>query len=117
MGLGAERLAEGICWTRPGSDRRVPIARSLAPADALNFLWSVGIASAEFQLARYGQSVAWYHRALAENPASTWTKRFLRPAYVFAGRTDEVRHTFAGRALGPAVECLLSRPRERGSCD
>src|SRR5262245_2247761 len=62
------------------------IARSLAPTDALNFLWSVGIASAEFQLTRYGESVAWFRRALAENPASTWTKRFLTPAYVFAGR-------------------------------
>ena len=71
------------------------IARSLAPADALNFLWSVGIASAEFQLARYRESVAWYHRALAENPASTWTKRFLTPAYVLAGRMDEARHSFA----------------------
>ena len=31
------------------------IARSLAPADPLNFLWSVGIASAEFQTARYSE--------------------------------------------------------------
>jgi adenylate cyclase len=67
----------------------------LAPADVLNFLWSVGIASAEFQSARYGESIAWYHRALAENPASTWTKRFLAPAYVLAGRVDEAHHTFA----------------------
>jgi AraC-like DNA-binding protein/tetratricopeptide (TPR) repeat protein len=71
------------------------IARSLAPVDALNFLWSVGIASAEFQLARYGESITWFRRALAENPASTWTKRFLTPAYVLAGRMDEARYTFA----------------------
>lgn len=71
------------------------IARSLAPADAMSFLWSVGIASAEFQMARYDESIAWYHRALAENPASIWIKRFLAPAYVLADRTDEARHTFA----------------------
>ena len=105
------------------------IARALAPADALNFLWSVGIASAEFQLARYGQSVAWYHRALAENPASTWTKRFLTPAYVFAGRMDEARHTFAEYAAAfpdltiaavrsglPWNASYLDRVSE-GSCD
>jgi hypothetical protein len=55
----------------------------------------VGTASAEFQLSRYGESIAWYHRALAENPASTWTKRFLAPAYVLAGHMDEARHAFA----------------------
>jgi AraC-like DNA-binding protein/TolB-like protein len=71
------------------------IARSLAPADVLNFLWSVGIASAEFQLGRYSESIAWYHRALAENPASTWIKRFLTPAYVLAGRMDDAHHAFA----------------------
>ena len=61
----------------------------------MSFLWSVGIASAEFQMARYDESIAWYHRALAENPASIWIKRFLAPAYVLADRTDEARHTFA----------------------
>jgi TolB-like protein len=71
------------------------IARSLAPADVLNFHWSVGIAAAEFQSARYRESIDWYHRALAENPASTWIKRFLAPAYVLAGRVDEAHHTFA----------------------
>jgi AraC-like DNA-binding protein/TolB-like protein len=71
------------------------IARSLAPADVLSFHWSVGIAAAEFQMARYDESIGWYRRALAENPASTWTKRFLTPAYVLAGSMDEARHTFA----------------------
>jgi AraC-like DNA-binding protein/tetratricopeptide (TPR) repeat protein len=71
------------------------IARSLAPVDVLNFLWSVGIASAEFQMSRYGESISWFKRALAENPASTWTKRFLAPAYVLAGRMDEASHTLA----------------------
>ena len=71
------------------------IARSLAPTDPQNFLWSVGIASAEFQSARYSESICWYNRAFDENPASIWIKRFLAPAYVLADRTDEARHTFA----------------------
>jgi AraC-like DNA-binding protein/tetratricopeptide (TPR) repeat protein len=71
------------------------IARSLAPVDSLNFLWSVGIAAAEFQMAHYDESIRWYDRALAENPASTWTSRFLAPAYVLAGRLDDARRTIA----------------------
>jgi len=71
------------------------IARSLAPTDPLNFLWSIGIASAAFQTARYSDSISWFRRALAENPLSIWNKRFLTPAYVFAGRTDEGRRTLA----------------------
>jgi AraC-like DNA-binding protein len=35
------------------------IARSLAPADPLNFLWSVGIASTEFQSGHYDSSIGW----------------------------------------------------------
>jgi AraC-like DNA-binding protein/TolB-like protein len=71
------------------------IARSLAPADPLTFLWSVGIAAAEFQTAHYCHSIRWFNRALAENPASTWTNRFLAPAYVLAGQIDEGRRTLA----------------------
>jgi TolB-like protein len=70
------------------------IARSLAPTDPLNFLLSVGIASAEFQTSRYAEAIRWYNRALAENPACTWTKPFLAPAYVLAGRIDEGRRVF-----------------------
>jgi len=71
------------------------IARSLAPADPLNFLWSVGIASTKFQSGLYDESVRWYQRAQAENPASTWTNRFLAATYVLAGRADEGRRTLA----------------------
>jgi AraC-like DNA-binding protein/tetratricopeptide (TPR) repeat protein len=71
------------------------IARSLAPTDPQNFLWAVGIASAEFQAAHYGESICWYKRAFAENPASIWTKRFLAPAYVLAGCNGEARRTFS----------------------
>jgi len=71
------------------------IARALAPADSLNFLCSVGIAAAQFQIARYEESVRWYKRALAENPAATWTNRFLAPTCILAGRVDEARQSFA----------------------
>jgi AraC-like DNA-binding protein/tetratricopeptide (TPR) repeat protein len=69
------------------------IARSLAPADPLNFLWSVGIAATNFQNGCYDESIRWYKRAQAENPASTWTNRFLAATYVLAGRADEGRRT------------------------
>jgi predicted Zn-dependent protease len=80
------------------------IARSLAPADPLTFLWSVGIAAAEFQTAHYRQSIRWFNRALAENPASTWTNRFLAPAYVLAGQIDEGRRTLA--AFSSVYPCV-----------
>jgi AraC-like DNA-binding protein/tetratricopeptide (TPR) repeat protein len=69
------------------------IARSLAPADPLNFLWSIGIASGHFQSGRYEQSISWFRRARAENPKATWSDRFLAPSYVLAGRMDEGRQT------------------------
>jgi len=71
------------------------IARSLMPADPLTFLWSVGIASTKFQSGSYDESIHWYQRAQAENPASTWTNRFLAATYVLAGRLDEGRRTLA----------------------
>jgi AraC-like DNA-binding protein len=71
------------------------IARSLAPADQLNFLWSIGIASAAFQIGRYEQSISWFRRALVENPKAIWCDRFLAPAYVLAGRMDEGHRTLA----------------------
>jgi AraC-like DNA-binding protein/tetratricopeptide (TPR) repeat protein len=69
------------------------IARSLAPTDQLNFLWSVGIASAAFQIGRYEQAISWFRHALAENPKAIWCDRFLAPAYVLAGHTEEGRRT------------------------
>ena len=72
------------------------IARSLAPADPLNFLWSVGIAATKFQNGCYDESIRWYRRAQAENPAiTTWTNRFLAASYVLAGHTDEGRCALA----------------------
>jgi AraC-like DNA-binding protein len=71
------------------------IARSLAAVDPLNFLWSIGIASAKLQIERYDESIRWYDRALAENPASTWVNRFIAATYVLAGRKDEGRQRLA----------------------
>jgi AraC-like DNA-binding protein/tetratricopeptide (TPR) repeat protein len=71
------------------------MARMLAPADPLNFLCSVGIASAKFQAAQYEDSIRWYRRAIAENPEVTWTNRFLAPTYLLAGRAEEARLSFA----------------------
>jgi AraC-like DNA-binding protein/tetratricopeptide (TPR) repeat protein len=71
------------------------IARSLAPADPLSFLWSIGIASGKFQTGQYEQSISWHRRARAENPKATWSDRFLAPSYILAGRMDEGRRTLA----------------------
>ena len=67
------------------------IARGLAPADPLRFVWSIGIAAANFEAGRYHQGVQWYKRALTEQPKAVWINRFLAPVSVFAGDKDEGR--------------------------
>jgi adenylate cyclase len=87
------------------------IARSLAPADRLNFLWSVGIASTNFQNGRYDEAIRWYKRAQAENPASTWTNRFLAATFILAGRADEGRRaldTFMRHYPGLTISTVRS---------
>jgi len=71
------------------------IARALAPVDRLHFLCCHGIASAEFDAGRYVESIGWFKRAIAENPAAVWINRFLAPAYVIAGRMEEGRRSVA----------------------
>ena len=77
MGMGTPRLDQGLSWTGAESDEEFLIT-SLAPVDPLNFLWSVGVAAAEFQMAHYdkfefaGTTARWQRI-----PASTWTSRFL----------------------------------------
>jgi tetratricopeptide (TPR) repeat protein len=44
------------------------IARVLAPADPLSFVWWLGIAAANFELGNYRVTVQWYRRALAAQP-------------------------------------------------
>ena len=73
---------------------RFQIARTLDPADSLNFLCAIGIGAAHFEAARYEQAVRWFTRALSEHPTAVWNNRFLVPSYVLAGRTHEARRSF-----------------------
>jgi len=74
------------------------VARALAPADRLNFLWSVGVAAGHFEAARYQEATGWFDRALAENPAAIWINYVLAPAYELAGRKEHARCSFANFA-------------------
>lgn len=65
------------------------IARVLAPSDALRFVWSIGIAAANFKSGHYNQAVEWYKRALVEQPKAMWINRFLAPAFALAGQKDQ----------------------------
>ena len=69
------------------------IARVLAPSDPLGFVWSIGIAAANFELGRYDQAVRWYRRALVEQPKAVWINRFLASAAALAGKKEEARHS------------------------
>ena len=69
------------------------MARALAPVDPLNFLCSVGIAAGHFWAARYTESVRWFERALAENPAAVWINHQLTPAYALAGRKEHAQRS------------------------
>jgi AraC-like DNA-binding protein/tetratricopeptide (TPR) repeat protein len=74
------------------------IARTLEPTDPLGFVWSIGIAAANFEAGRYDEAVRWYRRALVEQPRATWLNRFLAPASVLGGHRDAGRqslHTLA----------------------
>jgi tetratricopeptide (TPR) repeat protein len=77
------------------------IARALSPEDPLRYLWSIGIASANFEHRHYAEAVRWYRRALEEEPKAVWINRFLAPAWIFAGNReaacqalDSLRHRF-----------------------
>jgi AraC-like DNA-binding protein/tetratricopeptide (TPR) repeat protein len=74
---------------------RFQIARSLAPADPLNFLCSVGIAAGHFWESRYDESARWFERALAENPTAIWINHTLTPAYALGGRKEHARRSLA----------------------
>ena len=73
---------------------RFNIALALGPRDPLRYLWSMGIASAHFDAARYPEAVRWSRRALIEQPRATTIHRLLAPACVFADSKDEARHSF-----------------------
>ena len=73
---------------------RFNIALALAPRDPLRYQWSMGIASAHFDAARYREAIRWSRRALIEQPRATTLHRLLAPACVFADAKHEARQSF-----------------------
>jgi tetratricopeptide (TPR) repeat protein len=71
------------------------IAHVLGPDDPLGFLWSIGIAAANFELGGYDRAVQWYQRALVKQPRAIWINRFLAPASLLADKKDGARQSFA----------------------
>ena len=69
------------------------IARVLGPTDPLGFMWSIGIAAANFQRHRFADAIQWYRRALADEPKATWLNRFMAPALLFGGNRDAARQS------------------------
>jgi len=92
---GRSGYVKAYCGRASEAVEEFQIARSLAPADPLSFHWSIGIAATKFLSGCYDESIRWYRRAQAENPATTWTDRFLAATYVLAGRTDDGRRALA----------------------
>lgn len=74
---------------------RCAIARGLAPADPLAFLWSMGIGAAHFEAARYHEAGGWSARGRAEPPTAVWKHRFLRRGISRAGAPR--RHSLRGQ--------------------
>jgi AraC-like DNA-binding protein/tetratricopeptide (TPR) repeat protein len=74
------------------------IAHALAPVDPLGFVWSIGIAAANFELGHYDHAVLSYQRALTGQPKAIWINRFLAPALELAGKKDDAKQSLS--ALG-----------------
>jgi AraC-like DNA-binding protein/tetratricopeptide (TPR) repeat protein len=71
------------------------IARDLDPCNPLNFMSSIGIGSAHFDVGRYDEAARWFARAMAEHPAAVWVNRFHAPALLLAGQKDRATRAFA----------------------
>jgi AraC-like DNA-binding protein len=71
------------------------IARDLDPCNPLNFMSSIGIGSAQFDVGRYDEAARWFARAIAEHPAAVWVNRFRAPALLLAGQKDGATRAFA----------------------
>ena len=97
------------------------IARVIAPSDPLGFLWSVGIAAAQFELGCYDCAIPWYRRALAEQPKAVWINRFLAPALALAGKKEEGQQSLSALLrVFPEVTIAQVRvglPHTAGTCD
>lgn len=77
-----------------GAIERFQIALALAPRDPLAYQWSLGIASAHFEAARYRAAMRWSRRALLEQPKAITIHRLLAPACALAGAKDAARQSF-----------------------
>ena len=71
------------------------IAHVLALDDPLSFLWSIGVAAANFELGRYDRAVQWYLRSLVEQPKAIWVNRFQAPALLLADKRGSARQCMA----------------------
>ena len=77
-----------------GAIERFRTALALAPRDPLRYVWSMGIASAHFEAARYRAAMRWSRRALLEQPKAITINRLLAPACALAGARDAARQSF-----------------------
>jgi AraC-like DNA-binding protein/tetratricopeptide (TPR) repeat protein len=77
-----------------GAIERFRIALALAPRDPLGYQWSLGIASAHFEAARYRAAMRWSRRALLEQPKAITINRLLAPACALAGAKDDAHQSF-----------------------
>ncbi len=77
------------------------IAQTVGLADPLEYVWSICVAAASFELGRYGDAVMWYRKALAAQPKAAWINRFLAAALALAGDRDAAQESLASlnRAL------------------
>jgi AraC-like DNA-binding protein/tetratricopeptide (TPR) repeat protein len=73
---------------------RFRTALALAPRDPLRYLWLLGIASAHFEAARYGDTIEWSRRALLEQPKAITINRLLAPACALGGRKGDGRQSY-----------------------
>ena len=72
---------------------RFQIARAISPEDPLDFLCSVGIAAANFEVGRYAEAAHWFTRGLIEHPSAVWLNRFRAPSYALAGQKAKAQRT------------------------
>ncbi len=71
------------------------IAQMVTATDPLSYVWSIGIAAANFELGRHADAVLWYRRALSAQPKAVWINRFLAAALALVGDKDAARHSLA----------------------
>ena len=73
----------------------------LSAGDPLGFLWSIGIAAANFELRHYDHAVRGYQPALAGQPKAVWINFFRAPAL-----SSRVRTMMRSRVYRPWDACF-----------